>query len=145
MTRYTLIPAVSVALVKDNKLLLIRRGAQAAFAPGLYHCPGGHVDADETVRQAAVREVFEEVGAIINPDDLEFMHLLHRKGPTQEYLITFFKVTQWQQDPFNKEPDKHDDINWFDINNLPDTIIPAHRSALVEGFANKLYSEYGWL
>ncbi|MFA6066692.1 MAG: NUDIX domain-containing protein [Candidatus Babeliaceae bacterium] len=144
MTRYKLTPAVSVALIKDNKILLIRRNDQASFAPGLYHCPGGHVDADETIRQAAAREVFEEVGAIIDVDDLEFVHLLHRKGQTEEYLISFFIVRIWEQEPFNKEPHKHDMLDWCSIDNLPDTMIPAHRAALIDSFNGIVYSEYGW-
>ena len=46
-------------LVEDGQVLLVRRGAGKADA-GLWGFPGGHVEAGETVAEAAVRELREE-------------------------------------------------------------------------------------
>jgi 8-oxo-dGTP diphosphatase len=43
-------------------VLLIRRAADHDTEPGKWALPGGHVDADETGRAAAARELFEESG-----------------------------------------------------------------------------------
>lgn len=50
----------SVALLKEGRLLLIRR----AFPPaqGLLAFPGGKVEMGETLQQAALRELLEETG-----------------------------------------------------------------------------------
>jgi ADP-ribose pyrophosphatase YjhB (NUDIX family) len=58
--------AASVALVRDGKVLLIKR----AFAPyqHLWTLPGGRVEPGETIEQCAIREIAEEVGLTIrNP------------------------------------------------------------------------------
>ncbi|MGV8856185.1 MAG: NUDIX hydrolase [Devosia sp.] len=58
--------AASVALVRDGKVLLIKR----AYAPyqHLWTLPGGRLEPDETIEQCAIREIAEEIGVTIrNP------------------------------------------------------------------------------
>jgi ADP-ribose pyrophosphatase YjhB (NUDIX family) len=52
--------AVSVAVFRDGRVLIARR-ARAPSA-GLYALPGGVVEVGETLREAALRELDEEVG-----------------------------------------------------------------------------------
>ena len=54
------VDAVSVALVRDAEVLLIRR-ARAPYA-GLWTLPGGRVEPGESAEAAAVREAREELG-----------------------------------------------------------------------------------
>jgi len=43
------------------------------------------------------------------------------------------------------EPNKCDDLKWFDINNLPENIIPFVKFVLKEIFNKQNnYYEYGW-
>lgn len=42
--------------------------------------PGGIVDADETPKQAAIRETYEEVGLRIDEKDVEFAWVVSRKS-----------------------------------------------------------------
>jgi 8-oxo-dGTP diphosphatase len=57
--------AVSAAIVRDGRILLVRR----ARAPGrdLFSLPGGVVEAGETLAQAVIREVHEETGLTVEP------------------------------------------------------------------------------
>ncbi len=52
--------AASVAVFKEGRVLIARR-ARAPMA-GLYALPGGVVEVGETLREAALRELAEEVG-----------------------------------------------------------------------------------
>ncbi len=52
--------AASVAVFRDGRVLIARRAR--APAAGLYALPGGVVEVGETLREAALRELAEEVG-----------------------------------------------------------------------------------
>ena len=57
--------AVSAAIVRDGKILVVRRARPPAH--GLFTLPGGVVEVGETLAQAVVREVSEETGLTIEP------------------------------------------------------------------------------
>lgn len=50
-------------------ILANKRGEGAADFQGLWNVPCGYLDFDETIPQAAVREVFEETGVIVSLTD----------------------------------------------------------------------------
>jgi 8-oxo-dGTP diphosphatase len=57
--------AVSAAIIRDGKVLIVRRARPPAR--GLYTLPGGGVEAGETLVEAVVREVREETALAIEP------------------------------------------------------------------------------
>src|SRR5207342_1353638 len=52
----------------DGNVVLIRRGIEPGV--GLWAQPGGFLEVDETVHQAAIRETWEETGLLVEPGDL---------------------------------------------------------------------------
>ncbi|MCC5886327.1 MAG: NUDIX domain-containing protein [Gammaproteobacteria bacterium] len=62
--------AVAVLIRVEDELLFARRAH--APAAGLLDFPGGFVDADETLEQAAVRELAEELGLEVDPGALRY-------------------------------------------------------------------------
>jgi len=57
--------AVSAAIVRDGKVLLVRRARHPAL--NLYTLPGGAVETGETLTEAITREVREETALTIEP------------------------------------------------------------------------------
>ena len=57
--------AVSAAVIRDGKVLVVRRARPPAH--GLFTVPGGVVEAGETLTDAVIREVREETGLTIEP------------------------------------------------------------------------------
>ena len=57
--------AVSAAIIRDGKVLIVRRARPPAY--GVFTLPGGGVEAGETLHEAVIREVFEETALMIEP------------------------------------------------------------------------------
>ncbi|MFD2824716.1 NUDIX domain-containing protein [Lacinutrix iliipiscaria] len=57
---------------KAGEILLAQRSALKAICPLLWDVSvAGHVDAGETIKQAAIRETQEEIGLLVNEEHLE--------------------------------------------------------------------------
>ena len=57
--------AVSAAIIRDGKVLIVRRARPPAY--GVFTLPGGGVEAGETLHEAVIREVMEETALTIEP------------------------------------------------------------------------------
>jgi 8-oxo-dGTP diphosphatase len=84
--------AVSAAIFRGEDVLLIERGK--GTLQGYWSLPGGHIEAGETVRAAALREVREETGVAGELLGLVDVHEVIRHGPgdvlAAHYLIAVF-------------------------------------------------------
>lgn len=62
--------AVSAFIVKDGKILILKRRDDEEFLPGTWEVPGGGVDEGEAVPDAVIRETKEEAGIDIEVKQL---------------------------------------------------------------------------
>ena len=130
MTRHTLVAAVHLVLRREDKVLLLRR-YRTGWEDGKYSVVAGHLDGDESVVAAMVREAREEAGLTLDARSLRFVHVMHRKRPDgQEAVDFFFSCSEWEGYPQNMEPHKCDDLSWFSESALPGNMVPYVRHAL---------------
>jgi len=62
--------SASGAIIKGNKLLLIKRSMSEHRFPGCWALPGGKQDSEELPKDTARREVKEEIGLDFEPKEL---------------------------------------------------------------------------
>src|SRR3977135_1778440 len=55
----------TIPVTDDGRVVLLRRGIDPGR--GSWAQPGGFLEVDETVAEAAVRETFEETGLVVRP------------------------------------------------------------------------------
>jgi 8-oxo-dGTP pyrophosphatase MutT (NUDIX family) len=140
--------AVYVIIRDDENILMLKR--IGPWKPDEYVPPSGHVEAKETMRAAAVREVMEEVGLIIKEADLVFKYVTHRypspeEVDEREYLDFYFEATKYTGQPKNIEPDKHSEMIWVkheDLDSYP--ILDYVKKAFKMIEAGEAYGEFGW-
>ncbi|MFA5994655.1 MAG: NUDIX domain-containing protein [Parcubacteria group bacterium] len=138
--RFKFIVAVYLMLIKEGKILMLRR-CNTGYEDGNYSLVAGHVDEGESFKEAIVREAKEEAGIDIELKDVDVAHVMHRVALGR--ISIFLTVKKWSGEIKNMEPEKCDDLSWFDINNLPENTIPYIRKA-IENYENGvLYSEDG--
>ena len=134
--------SVQLILENQNKILLMKR-KDTGYEDGKYCLPGGHVEANEEIKQALIREAEEELGITINVKDVQFYKVLNRKINENEAYIDFvFKVMHWSKNVINNEKDKCEEIIWIDKNKLPENILDFIPTLLEEN--NFAYLPYNW-
>lgn len=136
------VAAVYLVLVKDGKVLLLRR-FNTGYEDGKYSLVAGHVDVGESAKRAMVREAMEEAGIVVEEDHLEVVHIMHRKALDPRIDI-FMRATEWEKAPRNMEPEKCDHLGWFDFAELPENILPYVCLALEKIAEGERYCEFGW-
>ena len=90
--------AVSAAIFRDGRVLIVRRGRPPAH--GLYTLPGGAVELGETLEEAVIREVREETGLEIAPVDLVgFRQAIARdaEGRIERHFVILPFAARWVQ------------------------------------------------
>ena len=141
--RSLFIVAVHLFFLHDEKQILLLRRMNTGYEDGKYSVVAGHVDAGETVIQAAIREAHEEAGVALKPEDMQVVHVMHRRSD-DERIDFFVAVRSWVGEISNGEPHKCDHLAWFELDALPDSLIPYVGSALDHFRRGCLYSEFGW-
>lgn len=134
--------ACYVLIEKDGKIAFVLR-ENTAWMNNHYGLPSGKVENDESYLAAAVREAKEEVGINVEPADLKFVHVMHRREG-YDWVDVYFKADSWKGEPYNAEPHMHSELAWFALNDLPENTIPPVKFALEQIEAGRQYSEYGW-
>lgn len=147
-SRFKLIGAVHLLLIRDAHVLLLRR-FNTGYEDGNYSVPAGHLDGNEPVSDAMAREALEEAGISINAGDLRVVHVMHRRsatvdGSSNERVDFFLTASAWKGDAQIMEPNKCDQLAWFPIKNLPSNVIPYIQKALDSYLLDLPYSEFGW-
>jgi ADP-ribose pyrophosphatase YjhB (NUDIX family) len=106
--------AVSAAIIREGKVLVVRRARKPAL--GIYTLPGGGVETGETLEQAVSREVREETSLTIEPVALAG----HREaiardaqGRVERHFVILCFAARW----LSGEPvlnEELDDARWLD-------------------------------
>lgn len=121
-------------LKQEGKILLnLRRNT--GYCDGIWSLIAGHVEHGESATEAMSREAYEEIGVRIDPLKLKVIHVMHRKTNWLNVDI-FFECTSWEGSIVNKEPNKHERIDFFSLDSLPINIVDYNvkdLKATVEG------------
>lgn len=141
--RFKLSLSVFLLLIKNHQVLLIKR-SNTGWMDGFYSVPAGAIDGNEPLADAMVREAKEEVNINVSKTDLTLVHISHNNTDNQEWIGTYFLATKWTGEERLSEPEKHSEIKWASLTDLPENTVPYVKIA-IESYLKKLpYSEFGW-
>ena len=141
--RFRAVVAVHLLLLREHEVLLLRRH-NTGYEDGNFSLIAGHLDGNETARQAMAREAREEAGIIMAPANLRFVHVMHRKEAAEadERIDLFFAATRWQGEPMIREAEKCSELRWASLDALPPTMVPYVRVALDQYRQHQPYAEF---
>lgn len=135
--RFKSIDGILNIILKDGKVLMILRNHK--FDSKLFSLPGGCMEEGETVAQAAIREIKEEVDLDVKVEDVDVISVMHRITPwnwhSSEYVAV---VTNFSGEPRIVEKYKCTDLQWFDLENLPENI-SAYAKEAISNYINNIH------
>jgi NAD+ diphosphatase len=123
-------PAIIVLIEKDDRVLLAR---SPHFKPGLYSILAGFVEPGESIEEAVVREVMEEVGISIK----NVRYFGSQPWPYPDSLMIGF-TAEFAEGEIEVDGVEIEEAGWFRIDEIP--LIPKNTSIsglLIEHFINK--------
>ena len=141
--RFRMLTAVHLFLIQDNKILLLRR-FQTGYEDGNYSVVAGHLDGNEEITHAMVREAKEEARIDIDPSHLQVVGVMHRRFGKGEAINFFLTATSWKGTIANGEPHKCDELAWYQLDNLPGNMVPYVRKALENYHQGIWFDSFGW-
>lgn len=109
---------VDAIIVKDDKILFVKRAPDLLLEGNKYALPGGFLDRDETATAGVLRELLEETGykskiiSLFRINDKP-----NRKGEDRQNVDFVFLV-----EPLEKVSDHDHEVQetrWFNLDNLP--------------------------
>jgi 8-oxo-dGTP diphosphatase len=121
---------VNGLFVRNGTVLLARRSPQRRAYPDLWSFPGGHVEKNETLDDALVRELREEVGVA----PTKYTPLGSINDPNSEVgdAITYhmYAITAWEGGEPTMIGDEHTELGWFALDAaaaLPNLALEEYR------------------
>jgi len=142
---YRSVVDVHLILERDGHVLLAER-SNTGYADGWFNVPGGKLESGEHALAAAVREAQEELGVIVDPDDVRFVTVVHHRNDLGEARVGFFFATdRWRGEPVNAEPNKCAGLLWAEPEGLPERTWPYTRAGVAQLAEGAAFTTDGWL
>ena len=131
MASSDLVPAVSIAIVDGDRVLLVKRGR--APSKGLYAFPGGRVESGETLEHAVRRELLEETGLTTGAVQLVEVLDLDAEPPSTPFRLHVFTARHTAGEPH--AADDAEEAAWFTLDDVarlptPDSVFDVAKRLL---------------
>lgn len=112
---------VGIFIINDNKeILLQKRSANKRFDPNKWGLCAGHVDANESLEDAAIREIKEEVGLDVTPKELIPYGEREVAIKDSNSHITYFYYVRCNKkaEEFTIQKEELSEVKWFNIDEI---------------------------
>ena len=98
---------------KNNKFLMVKEAKKKCY--GQWNFPAGHLEENETIKEAAIREVFEETGCKVKLTGV--LPIVHEHIKDENaIMIRFVAKIEKENIVFNENEIL--DVKWIDIDDI---------------------------
>lgn len=129
LPKHGIIWVVAAALINPDGKVLVQKRAENRSMAGLWEFPGGKIELNERPENALVRELYEELGISLRPEDLTPLSFASAPLGEQHLLLLLYICRKWQGIPAALDAAA---IQWSSINALQDLEMPPADVPLVK-------------
>ena len=123
----------------EKTLILLMKEKKAGNEDGKYDLPGGHLEENEDIFDAMIRETKEELLIDLDNKDLKLIYLMHHY--TKERLNFIFEADGSKLSPLIGEPNKCSELKWVDIEKIPRNISKKVKKIIKDILDKKTYNK----
>jgi ADP-ribose pyrophosphatase YjhB (NUDIX family) len=117
----------SIAIIHNGRVLLTKRHDFAVWC-----LPGGHVDAGESVAQAAIREILEETGLEVRLTRLVGIYSIPQARAWCNLIILF--TGEPVGGALKAQQDEVLEMDYFSPHEIPENLLWGHRQRILDAF-----------
>lgn len=99
--RFKLVITVGLILLNDKGQVLLQKRCNTGYMDGKYGLVAGHLEKDESLVDEIIRESKEEIDAILDKNNIEFVCMI-RRGDNCDYVNTYFKYINYNKEMSQK-------------------------------------------
>lgn len=136
---------VGVMILKDGRVLLGKRNDDPEKADselhgeGTWTMPGGKMEFGESFEEAAIREVLEETGLVIDKENLRLISISNDKTKDAQFVTLGFLCENISGEPKVMEPEEIVEWKWFELAKYPLNMFFPSEKILNNYFDNTIY------
>ena len=138
MAKFSVSLKARLFLHDHGKLLLLK---QTKPNGGNFSLIGGTIEKREFAIQTLIRESWEEAGIELSEDDLELVHVLHKRSSKEHRIVLYFRAYHYEGQPESKELQKFSNVEWWSLKALPKNLTGTVKHVLKAYNAGMLYSD----
>jgi 8-oxo-dGTP diphosphatase len=147
MSECAIVPYIIAFITRETacgREVLLTYRSNTDYPTDTYALIGGKIESCEAPSRAVIREVNEEVGLQVQPEDAQLKHILYFQGQTKPCVVFVFSIVRWSGEVINREPEKHSEVSWFPLDALPHNLFHRH-IRIIKALENGLfYHEEGF-
>lgn len=115
LQRYRVIPRVLCFVLRGDRVLLLKGAPTRRIWANKYNGVGGHVERDEDVYSAAIREIREETGLMVS--DVRLRGIVNIDAGGEVGVMLFVFTARHESDQVTPSPEGS--LEWVPTNDLP--------------------------
>lgn len=112
----TFVPVVAVALIRQDRRILMQKRRFQRVHGGLWEFPGGKLEPGESPESALIREIVEELGVKLDPAALVPVSFASDPAlppaPRQPHVILLYSCRRWHGEPMCLDAEE---LGWFTL------------------------------
>ncbi len=116
-----------ITLDKSRKKVLLGKRMNS-YKAGTLGLPGGRLELEEPLEECGMRELKEETSLVAK--NLEYVGVVRELQEGYNFIHFVFVCIDFTGIPTVVETNKCEDWEWYPLSDLPDNVLPGHKSAL---------------
>lgn len=130
--------AVKALILRDKKILFVKRAGDDVQSPGIWEFPGGRLELGEDPIIGLIREIREETGLYVKPSiPISVRHFVRDDDQIVTMLVFFCRVAGGEVVKISEE---HSDIEWVDLEACKQKINPFYHKEIDTLFRLNLHN-----